>query len=126
MDINGVLGGVDRARGNLPAVIILHNPLLPDPTLLPELIYGLEEEEVLFQLRASNGGAIELAFQAAQGSVLGVGIGIDKELNIVLHHYRLPPGDPLISLFGASQEAARILGNNAARLVKGIPLGNIV
>jgi hypothetical protein len=90
------------------------------------ILWGLEEEGIPAEPRDVAGGSAKtLAKEAAGGSPLNVGIGINgTEGEVVLHHRDLPGDAPLFS-FGAmdlNPTILRILGMNAARLVKGEPL----
>jgi hypothetical protein len=107
------------------AVRVLARQPVPEEIMAP-ILWGLEEEGIPVEFgEAASGSAEALAKEAADGSPLNVGIGIDLiEQVVVLHHRDLPVGKPLISLgFGEFQPLRlRQLGVNAARLVKGNPL----
>jgi len=108
--------------GERPAVWIFIIQPIPDETITP-ILWGLEEEGIPAELREVPRGPTEiLAKQAADGSPLNVGIGINgMEGEVVLHHRDLPGDSPLFS-FGAEEinpSVLRALGVNAARLVKG-------
>lgn len=106
-----------------PQVIIFYHPEAK-PYLL-EIKYGLEEEGIPFNCQEKKGfsSVASLAFGAAEASTLGVGLGMDEKKNIALHYHRLEPHSPLFTLTGANYTASlgRIMGSNAARLVKGNP-----
>jgi hypothetical protein len=107
-----------------PAVIILAVQPLPREKIEP-ILWGLEEEGVPAELyKVEQGKAEILAKQAAERSALNVGIGINLHDSIVaLHHRNLPIDGPLFTLSSVGLQAAtlRVLGTNAARLVKGEP-----
>ncbi len=88
--------------------------------------WGIEEEEIPFEAaEAGQGGAAELAHEAAHVSALNVGIAFDGAAGeIALHHRDLAGRPPLFTLSGAEIEPGALmrLGKNAARLVKGNPL----
>ena len=112
-------------RDKRPAVWIFVLQPVPEETIMP-ILWGLEEEGIPTEQRDAAGGSAEiLAKEAADGSPLNVGIGIHgTEGEVVLHHRDLPGDAPLFS-FGAmdlNPTMLRILGMNAARLVKGDPL----
>lgn len=94
--------------------------------ILSHVLLGLEEEGIPAEVReVGYGNAEELAKEGADGSRLNVGIGIHSEEGlVVLHHRDLPAGRPLFVLDGKDPAPSRlrILGMNAARLVKGEPL----
>lgn len=110
-----------------PVVLIFSSGAVSVETLEP-ILWGLEEEGIPALQREVAGGAVELiAKQAADLSPLGVGIGIGIEKDaetVVLHHRDLPAGRPLFRIGEEAErvEKLRILGMNAARLVKGEPL----
>jgi hypothetical protein len=96
-----------------------------DRELLP-ILWGLEEEGIPADVQnVSSGEAVILAKQAAHMSPLNVGIALNGlEGSIVLHHRDLSGECPLFTLpFKDVQNVQlRLLGTNAARLVKGEPL----
>jgi hypothetical protein len=108
-----------------PAVWIF--ALQPAPQdAIGSILLGLEEEGIPAEVEELPSGSAEiLAKQAADGSRLNVGIGVDgTEQNVVLHHRDLPGENPLFTLTAEEFHAThmRRLGGNAARLVKGNPL----
>jgi hypothetical protein len=108
-----------------PAVIILVVKPSPAETIAP-ILWGLEEEGVpagLYEVAGGKAGA--LAKEAAERSPLNVGIGINLNDSVIsLHHRNLPLERPLFTLGSAELQPSdlRVLGKNAARLVKGEPL----
>jgi hypothetical protein len=106
-----------------PAVHIFLTPPIPEE-MISAILWGLEEEGIPASLQEKESGkAVALAKAAANGSMLNVGIGMNKT-EVVLHHRDLPLEGPLFSLGTKEliQTRLRILGANAARLVKGNPL----
>lgn len=92
------------------------------PELLREIMLGMEEEGVPWELEKRMDGALTLAWDAARSSNLEVGIGLDGS-NMILHYNKLKPDAPLFQLSARTgAEQARALGSNAARLVKKLPL----
>ncbi|MGA7877965.1 MAG: glycerol dehydratase reactivase beta/small subunit family protein [Desulfoferrobacter sp.] len=108
-----------------PAVLILSDGAVEEELVNP-ILWGLEEEGIPSEFRetvAQNGESISK--KAAEQSLLGVGIGINERgSSISLHHRDLLDEKPLFILSGEDRfsEQLRILGTNAARLVKGEPL----
>jgi hypothetical protein len=90
------------------------------------ILWGLEEEEIPAEIEEVEENSLEiLAKQAADGSKLNVGIGISGTNQMaVLHHRDLPVDKPLFSMAADKFDMTqlRMLGTNAARLVKGNPL----
>ncbi|TCW35004.1 dehydratase medium subunit [Thermohydrogenium kirishiense] len=62
-----------------------------------------------------------MAYDAAKASVLGVGIGISGDL-VCLHSKNLEINTPLILSKTSENFNPRLVGCNAARYVKGLPL----
>lgn len=93
---------------------------------LRELQYGMEEEGVPYETDTkSDCGAVALAWEAANASRLGVGVGLDAQ-SVVLHYAKLHPENPLFRLsIRGDRGLARRLGSNAARLVKKLPLKSL-
>ena len=103
-----------------PTVHVLCSPDAPSAAF-KELLYGLEEEGIPWENDTKAGGALPLAWEAAQASRLGVGVGMDGQ-SIVLHFIKLDREQPLYRSPARSLGLARVLGANAARLVKKLPL----
>ncbi len=104
-----------------PTVHVLCSQDAPK-TAFEQLLYGLEEEGIPCETWTKDGAdALALAWEGAQASRLGVGVGIDGQ-QAVLHMSKLERERPLYRIPARSVEQARILGANAARLVKKLPL----
>ncbi|EHC50576.1 Propanediol dehydratase reactivation factor small subunit [Salmonella enterica subsp. enterica serovar Hvittingfoss str. A4-620] len=91
-------------------------------SLWHEVLLGIEEEGIPFLLQHHPAGDIvDSAWQAARSSPLLVGIACDRH-SLVVHYKNLPASAPLFTLMPhQDSQAQRNTGNNAARLVKGIP-----
>lgn len=87
-----------------------------------EVLLGIEEEGIPFHIQQNpSGEVIDSAWQAARQSPLLVGIACDRE-KLIVHYKNLPTSAPLFTLmYQQDNHARRSIGNNAARLVKGIP-----
>lgn len=85
---------------------------------------GLEEEGVPWEEKQIKGNAQYLAKQAAQDSRLGIGIGLLSDGTCLLQHRRMPMGNPIMKVLAGADimENYRVLGSNAARLAKNMPL----
>jgi hypothetical protein len=94
-----------------------------DSQAVRELLCGAEEEGVPCEAEpAGEGGAVALAYKAAEASVLGVGLGLDKAGTAAVHYNKLPEDKPLFALnYRIEGGKLRGLASNAARLVKGMP-----
>ncbi len=99
-----------------PEIVILTNS--PDKEALKELLAGIEEEGVLYRVVDEKLDESEkiLGYKAANVSQIETGIGL-YEKNAALYIQKVPE-KPLLITF----KAHRILGQNAARYVKGNPL----
>lgn len=110
-----------------PQVKIFYHPEVKE--ILAQVQYGLEEEGVPFSCEEQKEyySIAKLGFQAAEESVLGVGVGIGQDQTLVLHYYRLHSDFPLFLLPGEDYTPllGRIIGSNAARLVKGEPFKSL-
>ena len=87
-----------------------------------EVLLGIEEEGIPFVVQQQAAGDVtHSAWQAASRSPLLVGIACNKQ-TLVVHYKNLPASAPLFTLMSQqNSHARRCIGNNAARLVKGIP-----
>lgn len=117
-----------RASGRLaqPAVVVHYHSHPGSHDELRQVHAGLEEEGVHVRIeeRPDRGdeGAVELAYAAACASTLAVGVGLDANGTICVHHAKLPPSSPFLTRDQASGTTLRWIGHNAARTVKGMPL----
>ncbi len=115
----------DNPDQQKPCVVIAVTPFTPQWMIKP-ILWGLEEEGIPSRVSQSEPGeAHELAKKAADSSPLNVGIAVHGDRQTVcLHHRELNARRPLWTLSGSQLQAPtlRLVGMNAARLVKGIPL----
>lgn len=109
-----------------PVILIYKLGKVPDDKLT-QLELGMEEEGIPFlkeTIELSSESIVSLAHQAAQSSPLSVGLAIN-EREIVLHYRNLQTEQFFYRLSdypNQSNRVLRILGTNAAKLVKGTPL----
>lgn len=104
-----------------PTVHVLCSSDVPG-SAFQQLLYGLEEEGIPWETwTKTEGNALTLAWDGAQASRLGVGVGMDGQ-TAVLNISKLEHERPLFQIPVQSMEQVRILGANAARLVKKLPL----
>ncbi len=107
---------------NRPAIIIyVHEP---DEALLHEVCAGIEEEGVLYQVQPHEGDLDTLAFDAANESMLGSGIGI-AGTRLAMQMQRLPEGQNVFELNRPFFWQCRNLGANSARAIKKLPFKSI-
>ncbi|WEG72514.1 glycerol dehydratase reactivase beta/small subunit family protein [Vagococcus intermedius] len=93
---------------------------LSDTAPINAILYGIEEEEVPFEIVTCNKSTmVTAAYDLAVRSPLSVGIVLDDH-QAMLHYKNLPEDEPLFQI-GTEPEELMKLGANAARLVKGIP-----
>lgn len=112
----------NRSAAVKPAVKIFYCGIDPRSRMFQEMLFGIEEEGIPFELaEAPTSTASNLGYQAGQESRLGVGIGVSGT-TAVLHFEKLRPEKPLFTVeLSGGEEKARALGANGARLVKQIP-----
>ncbi|STT98246.1 glycerol dehydratase reactivase beta/small subunit family protein [Klebsiella quasipneumoniae] len=91
-----------------------------------EVLLGIEEEGIPFLLQHHPAGMSWTApGRRARSSPLLVGIACDRH-TLVVHYKNLPASAPLFTLMHhQDSQAHRNTGNNAARLVKGIPFRDL-
>lgn len=113
---------VDHVR---PTILVFHNDQIR-PEQLTELLLGVEEEGIPFEVRSfAELSPLSLGHQAAIASRLGLGIGVSLNY-VVITTEKLPEDSPYIaSEFNCSAERDRTLGGNAARIVKRMPLADL-
>jgi hypothetical protein len=92
-----------------------------ESTVLRDICAGFEEEGVPFSCteESEKTNAIELGKRAASLSALEVGIGVGIDHTYVICHEKLGGSEPYLISYEAN---GRMIGQNAARLVKGLPL----
>ncbi len=99
-----------------------------DAGLWQQVFYGIEEEGIPFLLQTASGNdMVSAAYDAAQRSPLQVGIACDRN-DMVVHFKNLQPVTPLFRLAKPLEQRGDVLrglGNNAARLVKGLPFKSL-
>lgn len=105
-----------------PTIMLACNSRTPDESLIG-LLLGLEEQGVpVEQFSDDELNPLELAHEASLRSVLGVGIGVSLDY-VVVTTEKLPAARPyLAGYLNQSIEADRVMGGNAARIVKRLPL----
>jgi len=113
-------GSIDTPR---PEINIFYVKHAVPKGILKLVLLGIEEEGLLFKTeeKETASDVVSLAFDAAESSRLGVGVGITKD-GIVLHQIKLKKKEPLFTLPISAEDASiRNLGTNAARLIKRMP-----
>ncbi|WP_431222774.1 glycerol dehydratase reactivase beta/small subunit family protein [Serratia sp. L9] len=87
-----------------------------------QVLLGIEEEGIPWHWQhEASGEIVQRAWQTAAQSLLLVGLACTAN-EMVVHYRNLPAPQPLFRLAGPQEdECWRQLGNNAARLVKGLP-----
>lgn len=88
-------------------------------SIIIEICAGLEEEGIPYRVQEDAQNIIGLGFKAASLSILGVGIGVSHDGKISIYHEKSPQEKPYIT---ANWKDGRKMGQNAARLVKGVSL----
>lgn len=112
------------SNSNAPAIVI--SAIGDSLSVWNEVLLGIEEEGIPFIIRPqADSDVTHSAWQAARQSPLLVGIACDKE-TLVVHYKNLPASAPLFTLtYRQNSLDRRSAGNNAARLVKGIPFRDL-
>ena len=105
-----------------PAIIIYTDD--PDEDLLREVLSGIEEEGVLYEVHSHEGDLDTLAYDAANESMLGSGVGIAGR-RLAMQMYRLPKGKNVYELDHPFFWQCRNLGANSARAIKKMPFKSL-
>ncbi|MDO5713148.1 MAG: glycerol dehydratase reactivase beta/small subunit family protein [Tissierellia bacterium] len=104
------------------AIVIAYSKSVEDSKILDFICYGIEEEGIPYKLVAMDiKDAISLAKEGAKQSKLGIGLSLDEEGKGCLNHSNFKDDKVLFLKKIKTEEDARILGTNGARLMKGIP-----
>jgi len=110
--------------------VVIH--VMPEPCnqhIARQILLGLEEEQVPYQVQPveyKSVDALATAHQASLKSIFGVGICISPD-TVVLHYSRLSKNNPLlmVPIKTGEPKTYRILGQNAAKFIKGRPFDKI-
>ena len=108
-----------------PAILAYVNTDVAEEALT-SLLLGIEEEGVPVEVhRFDELNPLSLAHEAAIASRLGLGLGVALDY-VVTTTEKLPKERPYIAQFlGQCPEEDRVIGSNAARIVKRIPLRSL-
>lgn len=106
-----------------PSILIYVNNA--DQDYLHEICAGIEEEGILFEIIEREPIDLDqLAYDAAEDSMLGAGIGISKK-HAALQMRHVPKGKNVYQLNTPSFSQCRALGANSARAIKKLPFKEI-
>lgn len=101
---------------NRPSIYIYTNE--PNQSVLREIFSGIEEEGVFYEIiEREENNLDKLAWDAANDSMLGSGIGI-KGVNTAFQMRGIECGKNIISYFNPTPEESRKMGTNSARAIK--------
>lgn len=112
-------------QSNKPSVYIGLQKKYESNHLFYNICYGLEEEGIPFDSYFSEDNVNQIAQDAAQKSRLGVGIAVGDDNQIVIQHKKMNVDNPFFKKKIDKYFQAKIMGSNAARLVKGIPIKEV-
>ena len=123
------MGDNNSRPGKTVGVVIYTSAEDVDLSCLQEILFGLEEEQIPFSVNENvcqTDDIVSTAYQAAKGSVFGVGICCLHDA-VVVHQRNLAMKNPLFFMKNKQcvGEKARWLGINTARLIKKRPFGNL-
>lgn len=105
---------------NRPTIFIYTNQ--PDRAVLKEICAGIEEEGIFFEIFEQGPGELNhLAWQAAQDSMLGSGVGVCG-MDAAFSMRGLKEKRCVEIYFNPGREQCRRLGGNSARAIKRQPL----
>lgn len=108
---------------NKPVIVILTNN--PSGEVLKEILAGIEEEGVLYEVTSNTkGSSEEIAVEAAEMSALGVGVGIIQD-SVSVQVRNMATDNILFKAASSNRQDIRNIGANAARYVKGIPFKEV-
>lgn len=106
-----------------PSIKVYVNSEFHELELLNSVLWGIEEEGIPYEIiKSQEKSALKLAYNAALSSRLDVGIGVGADGSIMMHYAKLNENSPLYKFsFRDNKNILRMLGSNAARLVKSMP-----
>ena len=104
-----------------PCIKVFYDSNAVQPEKLTSILLGIEEEGIPYELAGvPDSDVYEIGSKAAKASRLGVGIGVSSN-KIILHFEKLEKKRPIFEIGTFEKENYRIIGSNAARLVKRMP-----
>jgi len=120
--MSGCRGPIDDDRDDPPRIFVRCLGAA-EPDAVSYVEHGIEEEGVSWVVQLGfEGDGVAVAQGASDSSPLKIGVSVDDDGRIVVHHEQLPAEEPLFDVADVTEEAARSLGANSARLAKGTPL----
>ena len=129
MKCSGPPSGVTE-NAEIPSVVVLRSAEA-GARVLREVCAGIEEEGVPTRVVVPSGDSdsdsetVLLAHEAAEESRLDVGVALGVEA-VVVHHAKLPERSPAHVVAAEAGTAGwRGAGRSAARIVKGLPYGEV-
>lgn len=112
-----------RSAATIRPHLVLNHHGEVDDGVLRELLLGIEEEGVPVMIhRCPEPNPVKLAHQAAEESVLTIGIGTGLGFVVVTTSHLDEQHPYLAYRLGETAEADRVIGGNVARLAKRLPL----
>ncbi len=106
-------------NNSIPTIIIYIDTEMDN---YKEILWGIEEESVPYEMiEEVFVDPIAQAYRASQESSLEIGIAYNQK-GLVIHDKKLPQDYPMFITTTFDKKICRIYGNNAARLVKGLPM----
>lgn len=109
-----------------PSIIVGVENETTIPQNATPLFNGIEEEQIPVVVKEIDiDNVVSRAYQSALASRLSVGIAFDGD-RFIVHYKNLKETHPLFDETIDNPKQLRILGANAARLVKGIPFKEMV
>jgi hypothetical protein len=114
-------------KNNKPVIKIYYSSEIKDISKINPILWGIEEEGVPYNIEyADETDGVCLAYMAAKASALNTGLGIGADGTVVLHYDKLDENHPLFrSNILHNKLHLKIIGENAARLVKGLPFKDL-
>ncbi len=110
-------------KQTIPSIKLYVSSRLADQSAVDYILYGAEEEGIPVDVeKQQEDDVLKLAHKASVDSTLGTGIGVSAS-KAAVHFGKLPIHRPVFEIsLSEGETVLRLVGSNAARLVKRLPL----
>lgn len=108
-----------------PSVKVFYDGNILKEKDFADILLGIEEEGIPYDVQAMpTSDVLELAKKASDSSRIGVGVGVSKE-GVALQYEKLDITTPVFRIKYYQTNLFRVIGANAARLVKKMPFKSL-
>lgn len=112
---------INSGKMDKPSIKVFYDGDNLSENAFADILLGIEEEGIPYDVQAmQTSDVLELAKEASIRSRIGVGVGVSKE-GVALQYEKLDIAAPVFRIKYYQTNLFRVIGSNAARLVKKMP-----